>query len=91
MHNVVHVVLFKCFADAEDVDDFTAKLASLKEIWDDVTPWFYEWFKKHQSESFKSCLVISSGEELGISGRYYNNGLENRHKLQKKESCRSGG
>lgn len=53
-------------------------------MWDKLVPKFYQWFINFQSDVFKSCLLLSSRESLGISGRYYNNSLENNHKMQKK-------
>ena len=57
----------------------------MKEIWDECVPWFHEWFETHQAPIFTSCLVLSARKELGISGRFFNNSLENRHKGQKKK------
>lgn len=33
---------------------------------------------------FKDCLILSSREKLGISKRFSTNGLESKHRLQKK-------
>jgi len=71
-------------ADADDPQDFDVKLASLKDVWERVAPGFHQWFAKHRSEQFKTCLVQSAREELGLDGRFYTNGLELKHKLQKK-------
>ena len=61
------------------------QLSSLKDVWKKETPWFFNWFTEYQGNIFKTCLILSAREELGISGRYYNNALENRHKSQKKK------
>ena len=71
-------------ADAEDEDDFEVKLESLKPIWDESAPGFSTWFEKRRSSVFKECLVQSARRELGINGRFTSNGLELKHKLQKK-------
>ena len=57
----------------------------MKEIWDECIPWFHDWFQTHQTDKFRSNLVISARKELGIEVRFYNNPLENRHKGQKKK------
>ena len=72
-------------ADAEDEEDFEAKLQSFKEIWEEIAPGFCTWFQKFQGPVFKSCLVLHAQQELGIDGRYDNNGLELKHKQQKKK------
>ena len=72
-------------ADSMDPDDFQAKLASLKEQWEEIAPSFYIWFKRYQEETFTSCLVMSARTAYGVTSRYYNNGLENIHKNQKKK------
>ena len=72
--------------DEEDLDeeDFDVKLESLKTVWQQGAPGFHEWFKKNQTEKFKASLILSSRQSLGIEGRFYTNGLELKHKLQKK-------
>ncbi|XP_022809025.1 uncharacterized protein LOC111346004, partial [Stylophora pistillata] len=71
-------------ADSDDEEDFDAKLQSLRPIWETLAPGFHSWFIKHRSEQFKSCLIHSAREDLGLDGRFYTNGLELKHKLQKK-------
>ena len=41
--------------------------------------------KKNHKKLFCNCLIISAREKLGMKGRFYNNGLELKHKLQKKQ------
>ena len=72
-------------ADSLDTDDFQAKLASLKEQWEEIAPSFYTWFRRYQEETFTSCLVMSARSSYGVTTRYYNNGLENIHKSLKKK------
>ena len=78
------VLLQNGLADAEDECDFDAKLDSLKPVWEEIAPGFHHWFKSNRSKLFKDCLVLSARENLGIEGRFYTNGLELKHKLQKK-------
>ena len=72
-------------ADADDESDFDVKLQSLEDVWEDLAPGFHDWFLKRRAEYFKSCLILSARETLGIKGRFYTNGLELKHKLQKKQ------
>lgn len=39
---------------------------------------------KTRSQQFKDSLIMSARQSLGIEGRFYTNGLELKHKLQKK-------
>ena len=57
---------------------------SLETVWESLVPGFHRWFTKHRSEQFKNCLVLSARKNLGIAGRFYTNGLELKHRLQKK-------
>jgi len=79
------VLLQDGLADAEDADDYDAKLASFQPVWDELAHGFHTWFDKNRSDLFKDCLVMSSRENLGIEGRFTTNGLELKHKLQKKK------
>ena len=54
------ILLENGLADSEEPADFEAKLASLKDVWDDLVPGFYEWFDKYRSEQFKICLIYSA-------------------------------
>lgn len=71
-------------ADSDDDGDFLAKLESLKSVWEEKVPGFHAWFTKNRSSYFTENLVMSARAELGIEGRFYTNGLELKHKLQKK-------
>ena len=52
---------------------------------DNIAPGFHHWFKKRRSDIFiDCCLVFSSRERHGISTRITTNGLELKHRLQKK-------
>ena len=48
-------------------------------------PGFHHWFKQWRSEMFIECLILSSRERQGISGRFTTNGLELKQRLQKKD------
>ena len=76
-------------ADAENENDLRVKLDSLKFIWDEV-PGFFEFFKKYRFQKFAECLVLSSRQELSITGRFYSNELELLHKLLKKKLSEDG-
>ena len=78
------VLLQSGLADAEDESDFDAKLESLRATWEDLVPGFHRWFTCNRSRIFKECLVQSVRKECCIQGRFYTNGLELKHKLQKK-------
>ncbi|XP_065060451.1 uncharacterized protein LOC135687737 [Rhopilema esculentum] len=71
-------------ADASDDEDFGVKLTSLKSVWDELLPNFHLWFVKNRSEKFKGNLLMSARSRLNIKGRFYTNGLESGHRLQKK-------
>ena len=78
------ILLQNGLADADDESDFEAKLESLKPLWSDLVPGFHHWFESNRSKQFKDCLILSARQILGIEGRFYTNGLELKHKLQKK-------
>ncbi len=78
------ILLENGLADADDEDDFDAKLESLKPVWEEIAPGFSTWFEKRRSMVFKECLILTARRELGIHGRFTSNGLELKHKLQKK-------
>ena len=81
------VLLHNGLADADDPEDFQIKLARLETVWESLVPGFHRWFTKHRSEQFKTWLVLSARQNLGITGRFYTNGLELKHRLQKKRQC----
>lgn len=72
-------------ADAEDEIDLRSKFKSVAGIWDESVPGFSDYFRKQRLDKFIACLTIEARENLGLSGRYYNNALELMHKLQKKK------
>ena len=41
--------------------------------------------KKNREKLFCNRLIISAREKLGMEGWFYTNGLELKHKLQKKQ------
>ena len=78
-------VMSEGLADAVDEEDLMAKLETLKDVWEDLIPGFHEWFLCRRVDKFKNCLTISARESLGISGRFYSNSLELKHRLLKKK------
>ena len=72
-------------ADAMDEEDFQVKLYALRKSWDNIVPGFHELFQKNREKLFCNCLIISAREKLGMEGWFYTNGLELKHKLQKKQ------
>ena len=79
-------VIQHALADAENAEDFSAKLQSLQQIWESLVPGFYNWFFKNHAQKFKECLTRLAQEQLEINIRYYNNNLELKHRQQKKKS-----
>ena len=78
-------VLFQSgLADTEDEDDFDVKLDSLKSVLDKTAPGFHNWFLKKGAQQFKESLIMSARQRIGIEGHFYTNGLDCKHKLQKK-------
>ena len=71
-------------ADALDSQALAVKLETLQDIWDDLVPGFYEWFRRRRVTKFETCLVLSARDSLGIGGRFYSNNLELKHHLLKK-------
>ena len=79
------ILLQNGLADAENVDDFKARLDSLQFAWDNIVNGFHHWFKQWRSEMFIECLILSAiKEHHGISRRFTTNGLELKQYLQKK-------
>ena len=72
-------------ADADNTEDFNVKLESLKYVWEPLVPGFHKWFKERRAELFKSTIISSAKDRIGISEPFYNNRLEVMHKLQKKK------
>lgn len=79
------ISLEKGLADAEDEVDFNIKLESLESTWESLIPGFHAWFGNKRGDVFRESLILSARDSLGISGRYTTNGLELKHKLQKKK------
>ena len=68
-----------------DEEDFQVKLDSFRESLDNLVPGFHDWFQKNREKLFCNCLIMSACEKLGMKGLCYTNGLELKHKLQKKQ------
>lgn len=77
-------------ADTEDECDFDAIMESLRRVWEGIDPGLHHWFKSNRSKLFKGCLVLFARENLGIERRFYTNGLELKHKFQKKKMAKEG-
>ena len=73
------------YNDAEDVQDFSAKLDSLKEKWDHIHPDFYDWFCKHESSIFRDSLIacVRSCAGLGQPSTKYITNNESINKMVK--------
>ena len=71
-------------ADAINEDDFMTKCESLGQI-QDLVPGFHRWFKRKRASLFFESAVLSARESAGVEGRFYTNGLELNHRLQKKK------
>jgi len=71
-------------ADSFDEKDFDARFESLKSIWEDMAPGFHQWFEKNRCKVFKDCLIMSARTRHEITQRFTTNGLEAKHRLQKK-------
>ena len=79
------ILLQNGLADAENVDDFKARLVSLQFVWDNIVKGFHHWFKQWRSEIFIECLILSAiRDRHGISRRFTTNGLELKQCLKKK-------
>eukprot|EP00794_Sanderia_malayensis_P002700 gene2700-3121_t len=57
-------------ADADDAEDFTAKLSSLKEVWELLLPGFHAWFEKRRKEMFKKTIVEAAKCCMGLVGNF---------------------
>ena len=78
------ILLESGLVDSYDEAHFNAKLVSLAHIWDNLFPGFYKWFSKNCKVLLCKSFILSARQELGIEDRFYTNGLELKHKLQKK-------
>ena len=54
-------------ADADNTEDFNVKLESLKYVWEPLVPGFHKWFKERRAELFKSTIISSAKDRIGIS------------------------
>ena len=57
-----------------------------RRFWDNLVPGFHKWFSKNRKVLFCESVILSARQELGIEDRFYINGLEFKHKLQKKKA-----
>ena len=74
-------------AEAQDFDDFNAKLVSLKEKWKNSCPGFYAWFLKKRKEKFEKSVIASAREGTNVTGLFYQNDIESIHHIEKLSQC----
>jgi hypothetical protein len=74
-------------AEAEDEDELTAKVESLKPRWDKLCPGFYEWFISHRKKVFVESVIKSARIGMQVDGLYYNNDVESLHAKEKREQA----
>ena len=74
-------------ADSEDVDDFVAKLASLKPRWDKLCGGFFSWFVANRKKEFEQSVIKSARVGTNVRGLYYQNDVESEHAVQKRLQC----
>ena len=74
-------------ADAEDVDEFNAKLMSLKPRWDKLCTGFYNWFVSNRKKEFEQSVIKSARDGTNVRGLYYQNDIESKHAEQKRMQC----
>ena len=61
------------------MDDFKAKLSSLKETWESLTPGFHDWFSRTRANQFIESVIETARAGSGIKGLFYNNAIESLH------------
>ena len=74
----------KGLAEADDEDDFTAKLLSCQPRWEKLCSGFYDWFVTHRKRDFIASVIKSAREGTNVSGIYYQNDIESKHAVQKR-------
>ena len=71
-------------AEANDAEDFTAKLESLQSRWEVLCPGFFAWFNVKRKSLFLESVIQSSRENSDINGLYYQNDTESKHAAEKR-------
>jgi len=71
------------FAESLDSDDFTRKLLSLQEKWQNLVSGFYDWFHTKRKLLFIEIIIQSARDGTNIQGLYYQNDVESQHAVQK--------
>ena len=69
--------------ESSDVDEFDAKVASLKGRWDSLCAGFHDWFIKKRRQLFIDSVIQSSRENTNVRGLYYTNDIESLHAVEK--------
>ena len=70
--------------EADNEDDFTAKLASCQLKWEKLCPGFYDWFLTHRKKDFITSVIKSARVGTNVSGIYYQNDIESKHAVEKR-------
>ena len=78
--NDIFIDLTNCFDD----DDFDETFEILKGKWDEIDPDIHKWFKRYQTQGFKSSMTTCRRVDAGLADKYfYNNANESANKLLK--------
>ena len=72
-------------ADSTDPDDFHAKLESLQEEWDRLSPSLHKWFCEKWKFIFVQSVTETARSGTVVQGLFYNNNLERQHFYKKLE------
>ena len=72
-------------ADSTDFDDFHAKLESLQEEWNRLSPSLHKWFCKKWKLIFVQSVIETARSGTVVQGLLYNNNLERQHFHEKLE------
>ena len=46
------------------------KLCSLENVWNDIVPGFYDWFRKYRYDMFTGCLILTARRKFGTEERF---------------------
>ena len=66
-------------AEAIDPDDFNAKLESLEDRWEALSPGFHQWFVRNRKFLFLESVIQSKRLNSDSTGLYYQNDIESIH------------
>ena len=71
-------------AEAIDPDDFNAKLESLEDRWEALSPGFHQWFVRNRKFLFLESVIQSKKLNSDSTGLYYQNDIESIHASEKR-------